>query len=200
MLGEAVSYPLGDAGPAPSARGATPGATAVTVDTRLRDLVHTHYASLWRVLRRLGVADGDVDDALQQVFLVMSAQLASLPPEAERRFVYAVAVRVAANARRRDQRRRRVFADAPSDDVAPAASAGCPVEQRELREQLDRALAALPEELRTVLVLFELEELSTQEIAECLALPAGTVASRLRRARERFSAVAHRMRIEGGAS
>jgi RNA polymerase sigma-70 factor (ECF subfamily) len=52
----------------------------------------------------------------------------------------------------------------------------------------------LTEDLRTVLVLFELEEMETTEIAELLGIPLGTVASRLRRAREKFEVEAERMR------
>jgi RNA polymerase sigma-70 factor (ECF subfamily) len=48
---------------------------------------------------------------------------------------------------------------------------------------LDKVLAELPEDLRAIIVLFELEELRTPEIAEALGIPVGTVASRLRRAR-----------------
>jgi RNA polymerase sigma-70 factor (ECF subfamily) len=65
---------------------------------------------------------------------------------------------------------------------------------------LDVALDQLPRELRTVLVLFELEGLPVKDIAELEAIPVGTAASRLRRAREEFSQVAKRLRalLEGG--
>jgi RNA polymerase sigma-70 factor (ECF subfamily) len=52
-------------------------------------------------------------------------------------------------------------------------------------------------DLRAVFVVFELEEMSTSEIAVCIDVPVGTVASRLRRARERFSAQAMRVRMRG---
>ena len=51
---------------------------------------------------------------------------------------------------------------------------------------LAAALEALPIAFRSVFILYELEEMTTAEIALTLALPAGTVASRLRRARELF--------------
>jgi RNA polymerase sigma-70 factor (ECF subfamily) len=59
---------------------------------------------------------------------------------------------------------------------------------------LDEVLDALPMDLRAPFVLFELEELSTAEIAAMLSVPAGTVASRLRRAREEFRAIVARVR------
>jgi len=52
-------------------------------------------------------------------------------------------------------------------------------------------------ELRAVFVLFELEEMSTPEIADLLEIPTGTVASRLRRAREEFQKLVTRLRAKG---
>ena len=60
--------------------------------------------------------------------------------------------------------------------------------------RLDTILATLTDERREVFVLFELEGLTGPEIAEHLGLPAGTVASRLRRARDDFEAAVSRMR------
>jgi RNA polymerase sigma-70 factor (ECF subfamily) len=65
---------------------------------------------------------------------------------------------------------------------------------------LDRLLGTMELELRTVFVLYEIEQLSRAEIAELLAVPAGTVASRLRRAREDFEARLGRWRRGGGGA
>jgi len=59
---------------------------------------------------------------------------------------------------------------------------------------LDEVLNRLPVDLRTVFVLHELEGLEVREIAEIEGIPVGTASSRLRRAREEFSAVARRVR------
>jgi RNA polymerase sigma-70 factor (ECF subfamily) len=59
---------------------------------------------------------------------------------------------------------------------------------------LDEVLDAMTMDLRTVFVLFELEELPTAEIARLLEIPVGTAASRLRRAREEFHVLAKRVR------
>ena len=56
----------------------------------------------------------------------------------------------------------------------------------------------MPLDLRTVFVLFELEELTMAEIAELLGLAPGTVASRLRRARQDYGAAVHRLRLRAG--
>jgi RNA polymerase sigma-70 factor (ECF subfamily) len=56
-------------------------------------------------------------------------------------------------------------------------------------EALDAVLAELPVELRVIFILFELEGITMREIAEITEIPPGTVASRLRRAREQFRAL-----------
>jgi RNA polymerase sigma-70 factor (ECF subfamily) len=68
------------------------------------------------------------------------------------------------------------------------------LERQQARELLDGILEALPEELRVVLVLFELEGLEVREIAVLQEIPIGTASSRLRRAREEFSAISKRVR------
>lgn len=70
---------------------------------------------------------------------------------------------------------------------------------KQARMLLDQALDELPIELRTVFVLFELEGLTMAEIADVAALAPGTVASRLRRARAGFHAIAARLQARIGA-
>jgi RNA polymerase sigma-70 factor (ECF subfamily) len=65
--------------------------------------------------------------------------------------------------------------------------------RRQQRAMLDAALDELPLDQRAAFSLFELEELTFSEIAEVLEIPRGTVASRVRRAREAFTLAAHRL-------
>jgi len=158
---------------------------------------------VWRVLVRFGVPPDSAEDAAQEVFLIASNKLDEIEPEAERRFLYAVAVRVAANSRRALGTRREVALE-PFERVL-ASSGSEPdvlVEQKRAREVLERVLDSMPEELRTVFVLFELEELTGPEVAEVLGVPLGTTASRLRRAREHFQAAIARLResLAGGGA
>jgi RNA polymerase sigma-70 factor (ECF subfamily) len=69
-----------------------------------------------------------------------------------------------------------------SDAPKPEALA----EQRMAVDLMDRVLSTMDMDLRTTFVLFELEGLSTPEIAALAEIPLGTAASRLRRAREQF--------------
>src|SRR4051812_24164258 len=80
-------------------------------DAVLRQLVGLHFDFIWRVLRRLGVGAADVDDAAQQVFIVVAGRLNDLDLSRAREFLFGIALRVAANARRSRQRRREVGDD-----------------------------------------------------------------------------------------
>lgn len=164
----------------------------------LRQLVVEHLDFVWRSLRRLGVLAGDVDDATQRVFLIANQKLAKIQPGRERSFLVGVATRVASHARRAHQRRE---LGEQRWSTNPRESNPDPEEltqQLEARALLDRVLDAMPEELRAVFVLFELEELSTDQIASCLSLPRGTVATRLKRAREVFHAQARLAKAKCG--
>ena len=153
---------------------------------RLHALVSGYHDFLWRSLRRLGVPPSDVDDAVQQVFLVAHRRLAEIAKESERSFLFQTALRVAADWRRAYKRRCEQagmdLLDVPDGSANPEEL----MDQRLARALLDRALAALPMDLRAVFVLFELEELTMMEIATISDIPPGTVASRLRRARQAF--------------
>ena len=149
-------------------------------------LVGEYLDFVWRSLRRLGVAESDCDDGCQRVWLVVARKLATIRRGKERSFIFSVVLRVAADMRRADRRGREIeFEEALHEDTAT-----CPeqmYEQRRARELLDAMLAPLSWELRTAFVMFELEGFSTPEIAQLLGVSRGTVASRLRLARERFS-------------
>lgn len=162
---------------------------------RLRRLVDREHAFVWRSIRRLGVVEADVDDAVQKVFLVTAARLGTFPPERDRAFLFATCMRVAANERRGHSRRRSV---GPEPLEALASNEPSPERTASDRSTLDAVLESLSLELRSVLVLFELEGMTSEEIAEVMDLPTGTVASRLRRARELAVSAAKRLRAAGG--
>jgi RNA polymerase sigma-70 factor (ECF subfamily) len=148
---------------------------------RLAAMVHAHHAFVWRSLRRLGVLPGDVDDAAQKVFLTVARKLSDIGAAQERPFLFATSVRIASNARRAQSRVRHEL----GEDLTQVESlARSPESESADRELLDQLLSPLPLELRGPFILFELEQMTTQEIAELLEIPVGTAASRLRRARE----------------
>jgi RNA polymerase sigma-70 factor (ECF subfamily) len=110
------------------------------------------------------------------------------------------AIRVATNARRLAHKRHEVASDPLPEPVVGAdwtkSGADAPdqvLAERELVRLLDRVLSQLPEALRTIYVLGEVEELSRRELARILELPTGTVASRLRKARKEVCRIAAEM-------
>jgi RNA polymerase sigma-70 factor (ECF subfamily) len=155
---------------------------------RLRELIEGYHAFVWRLLRRMGLADADAEDATQQVFIVASRKLDTIEPGRERAFLVSAAWKELAHARRGHARRREVLTSAAIDgelDRSPAADRV--LDEHRARALLDEVLLELSPELRAVFVLFELEELGTKEIAAMLEIPVGTIASRLRRARAEFN-------------
>ncbi|HWP04647.1 MAG TPA: sigma-70 family RNA polymerase sigma factor [Polyangiaceae bacterium] len=168
--------------------------TPLRDEARTRRLFDAHFDFVWRFVRRLGVAEGFADDLAQQIFLTVSGRLHEIEPAREKAFLAGTALRVVANHRRTLRRRPEVGEDALNGEPAdPRANPEELVEQRRERALLDRALDTLPAELRGPFVLYELEDASLSEIAELLGIPRGTVASRLRRARQQFQEAAREL-------
>ena len=154
---------------------------------RFRKLVQDHHDFIWRSLRGLGVPSDAADDAAQHVFWVASQKLDVIEPGKERSFLFGTAMGVAANARRGRNRSREISdADVIETRMDEAPNPEEVTQMKQARKLLDAALESMPDDLRTVFVPFELEGLATPEIAAMLAIPLGTAASRLRRAREEF--------------
>ncbi|MGH7280528.1 MAG: RNA polymerase sigma factor [Polyangiaceae bacterium] len=160
-------------------------------------MVDQHFDFIWRSLRGLGVSPAFADDAAQQVFLIASQKLDRVAVGSERGFLFSTARGIAANFRRGQRRSPEVADDlalAGHHDAAPNPEQAASSNQA--KEWLDQFLESLPPDLRTVFVLYELEGLTTTEIADLSEMPTGTVASRLRRAREAFQDAIKRFRAK----
>jgi RNA polymerase sigma-70 factor (ECF subfamily) len=175
-------------------RAAEVESTATAARPDLRTLLDRHHGEIWRVVRRLGVPDASAEDVAQQVFVVAASKLDALEKGRERAFLFGIAVRLAANHRRTSALRHESASDEMDELVSETPHADELLDRKQLRELLDEVLDSLPQDMRTVLVLFELEELRLDEIALLLGIPRGTAASRLRRAREAFDLAAKRVR------
>jgi RNA polymerase sigma-70 factor (ECF subfamily) len=152
-----------------------------------------HFAFAWRSLRRLGVPERDLADAAQEVFIVVHKKLAEFDARSRlSTWVYAICLRIASDRRRRASTRYEVL----GDDAEPWRDAKAPesLDLAERRALLERALEAMSLEQRAVFTLFELEGLTGEEIAMLLEVPAPTVHSRLRLARDTFRRVIERAR------
>ena len=164
---------------------------------RARELVEHHFDFVWRLLRRLGVPEAELDDAAQQVLIVGAQRLSDIPLGSERTFLYGTVVRTAATLRRNLRRRERWIEHGSADAESSARSPEAELEHQQALVFLDTVLSALEDDLRDVFVLSEIEELSASQVATLLGIPAGTVASRLRRARHAFSTQLTRLKAEG---
>lgn len=161
---------------------------------RPRSLYETHFGFVWRNLRRLGVPAAAVDDAAQDVFLVVHRRYSSYDARWSRieTWLFGIVLRVARDHRRALRRRRYRFdAVADVEQVAETA-AGLheepeqAVAKREAIALLERVLSSLDSNKRAVLVMVDIEELSVPEAAEALGVNVNTAYWRLRAARADF--------------
>lgn len=161
-------------------------------------LVRDHLNVVWRFLRRLGFSPEDADDATQEVFVIAVGKLDQIEPQKERSFLYGIAVRLASRHRRSANLRasrtmRGVDVDECRSREVPADEL---LDRRDGLAFLDQTLAEMTPELRTTFALYELEEMTMAEIAAVTDAPMGTVASRLRRAREQFQEAVNRLQSQ----
>lgn len=161
-------------------------------------LYRQNFAFVWRSLRRLGVPERDLGDAAQEVFIVVHRKLGLLDLQRPiTSYVYAVCLRIASRRRRSTvQRHEQLNLEAePSEAAEQALAADAEAQQlNERRALLAEALDAMSLEQRAAFTLFELEGLTGEEVAAILGVPAPTVHSRLRLAREIFRRILERHR------
>ena len=162
-------------------------------------IVREHGVFVWRTLHRLGIRDADVDDACQEVFVVVSRKLADYEPQASfKSWLYGICIRVAAAHRRKASVRREIPTDAPDEgrtEYGPDAM----MQTREELAMLDRALQTLDDEKREVFVLYEIEQLEMKEVAQILDCPLQTAYSRHSAARSHVVAFFKRATLARGA-
>jgi RNA polymerase sigma-70 factor, ECF subfamily len=149
-------------------------AISPAVAPRLRETYDAHAAFVVRCLRYLGVPSSELDDALQEVFLVVHRRLSSFQPGTSfRSWLYAIALNVARHARRSRQPQ-------PPDGAPEPSDASSDARRVEARLEVLGLLATLDDEKREVVVLYHLEQLTLQEIADATGVPLQTAYSRLK--------------------
>jgi RNA polymerase sigma-70 factor (ECF subfamily) len=163
--------------------------------------IHRDHADfVWLSLLRLGVQPADAEDLLQEVFVVVHRRLQSFDRSARiTTWLYGICIRVAAAYQRRAHRRHeRSVADVPEGpafEEAPEQAASA----RQARAHLERVLDAMDIEKRAVFVMYELDEMPCEEIAQVLGVPIGTVYSRLHAARKAFEEAVVRVNARAAA-
>jgi RNA polymerase sigma-70 factor, ECF subfamily len=183
--GLSAALPMAVNAPAP-ASGTLP--IALTAEEVFRE----HGAFVFRLLRRLGVPDADLDDLTQDVFIIVHRALDQYEERNQMRsWLYRICVREASRHRRSRPPAGTIDVDllsGPADSNPEDA-----VQANEARADFDRLLGVLDEERRAVFVLYEVEELSMEEVATAVGCPLATAYSRLRSARKLILAAAKRL-------
>ena len=166
-----------------------------------RAVYEAHFNFVWCSLRRLGVREADVLDQAQKVFLTAHFKLAEFEGRSQlTTWLFGICQRVASDYRRSALFRREVTTDSAEMDTYSGTQEDSShgAESRQRAQLAAAMLDKLPEPQRLVFVLFELEEMSGQDIAQLLGISVGTVRSRLRLAREAFSREVKRLALAQG--
>lgn len=165
--------------------GMTQGAALALEVPTFREIYEEHHAFAWRALRHLGVVEAEVDDAVQELFLVVHRRLDDYDPARSiRGWLWGIARHVASNQRRGHARaeRRKAVAPTPVDSAQPDEV----LSRKRAASFVHDFIQALDDKHREVFVLTELEGFTAPEIASALELNLNTVYARQRRARAKF--------------
>lgn len=167
-----------------------------TLAPSIADVYARHFAYVWRCLRSLGVAEAQLEDAVQDVFVVVHRKLDAFDGQARlTTWLYEIALRVARKYRSRAAREAQQQGPSPPSD-AESGPVAISTENPQFEHELDcsdrlalarEALAALSHAKREVFVLACVEQRSAPEIAELTGIPTNTVYSRIRAAKAAFS-------------
>jgi RNA polymerase sigma-70 factor (ECF subfamily) len=166
------------------------------------EVYRAHGDFVWASLQRMGVRDADLQDQLQEVFIVVHRRLADFEGRSTlTTWLFGICLRVVAGYRRKLARRREqgveVLPELSDESLEkdPERSAS----RNEGRERLAQVLDAMDVDKRVVLVMFEVEDLSCDEIAKIIGIPVGTVYSRLHAARAQFEKVRRAAEARGAS-
>lgn len=162
---------------------------------RVAELYEAHADMVWRSLRRLGVPAWSLEDAVQDVFVVVHSRLDQFEQRSSvETWIFGIALRVASAYRRKRARRE---SEVTSDDYQLVGTSRDPqqaAQEAEAAAMLERILDGFEDERRVVFVMLVLEDFSAQQVAASLGISVNTVHSRLRLARRDFEASLKRLR------
>ena len=162
--------------------------TGVQAELHCAAIFREHAPYVWRVLRRLGVAPADIEDVCQEVFIVVHRRLDGFEGRSSvRTWLHGICVRVVSDYRRK-RRTKPEPAGLVEHDGEVAATQVEQLAEQEARELLDALLDRLDEGKRAVFVLYEIEQVPMQEVAQAIACPLQTAYSRLHAARREITA------------
>ncbi|MDB4943841.1 MAG: polymerase sigma factor RpoE [Labilithrix sp.] len=177
-------------------RDAPASGTVLAVGRTAADVFREQGAFVFRLLRRLGVPEADLDDLTQDVFVIVHRSLDRYEERNQMRaWLYRIAVREASR-HRRALPPTRSLTEVEDETRSTAEGPEETVEANQARADFDRLLTALDAERRAVFVLYEVEELPMEEVASLVGCPVATAYSRLRSARKLVLGAARRMEAQ----
>jgi RNA polymerase sigma-70 factor (ECF subfamily) len=166
------------------------------LDAEFEQIFELHYRRVYRLIYRMVRNESDAADLTQETFIRVYRALPRLRMDGARvAWVRRIATNVCVDFVRR-RRLSTISADPASAEFADASSAiqsGSTDDHQDpadlfMRDEsarvVHRAVDALPQDYRTVILLHHLEDMRVDEIADILRIPVGTVKSRLSRARQ----------------
>ncbi|MFO0589236.1 MAG: sigma-70 family RNA polymerase sigma factor [Polyangiaceae bacterium] len=180
--------------------GAGMGASVAADRLDFEDVYDDCFDFVWRNARRLGVPDAQIDDAVQEVFLVVHRRLREFEGRSSvKTWVFGILAKVASDHRRSVRRKSphaRSLGGAVDADTVPDSTRSPErhLAKNEGARLLHKLLDELDDDKRAVFVLAELEQMTAPEIAEALGQNVNTVYARLRAARSEFNEFALRER------
>jgi len=190
-----------------SAVGPSGPAAAVKPALDFDEVYEAHVTFVWRSLHRFGVPAQRLDDAVQDVFLVVHRRLGEFEQRSSpTTWLYGIVVRVARDYRRKAQRRESAALSSPPEALDALRGGGSgPFEhaaQSEAIRLLNELIEGMDERKREVFLLAELEQMTAPEIASALGIETSTVYSRLHAARATFEDAlrSRRARESGGGA
>lgn len=157
-----------------------------------RDFYEAHWEWVYKLVRRMGGGQINVEDAVQDVFVAVLHRLHSFEGRsALRTWLYQICHHTVAEHRRKQRRAARLGAalrmvglQMGSADADPTPARA--LESKEALAQVQEILNAMPPKKRDVFFFCEIEQLSSEEVARILGVPAATVRTRLFHARKEF--------------
>ena len=156
-------------------------------------LYREHHAFVWRNARRLGCSDDWVDDAVHEVFLVAARRLSEFEGRSNARtWLFAITLRVV---RRMQRDRARYATKVAAYELESDALSEGPETRSESARYLRSLLGRLDEQRRIVVILVELEGMTSLEVALATGAKQGTVETRLRSARQMLQQMIERDRL-----
>ncbi len=165
----------------------SPAASAKTSTMpQFREIYDEFFDFVYRSARRMGVHERSLEDATQDVFLVVHRRLADFEARSSiKTWLYGITRRVAKDYRRRSSRKEQGMV-ATDGLVSPGSTPAQEAARRQALGVLENLLDSLHASRREVFVLAEMEQMTVPEIAETLSINLNTAYSRLRLARSEF--------------